>query len=274
MPFQTFLPTVLVIDDDRAITTYMRKNFHENTTLGVLIANDMSDAKKILDDKALSIDTIVADLNFEKPYQCPEEGLIGGIDILDYGKRVRPNADRYVFSIWSERDEEHDQAKMLNLEIKAWLNKMFYDPRDTEEAPWNKIYLEQLTKRIINNKELERKFKELEFKDRKLEYIADFINQLNPPRITFLQELYTEEYALQKPIKILSTVQEDGSVNVKELSIGILTDGIGDTIEEALEDIAAKIIDQKNMLDVEPSENLLEFTQLVKERIDIHVIKG
>ncbi len=64
MAESAYSPAVLVVDDDQAFTNYFRERCYEDTNVGVLVANDLSSAKRLIDDERLFFDAIVSDLFF------------------------------------------------------------------------------------------------------------------------------------------------------------------------------------------------------------------
>jgi CheY-like chemotaxis protein len=273
MRTQTFLPTVLIIDDDSGITSYLRENFHDETPLGVLVANTMREAKILLETEDLPINVIVADLFFETATRDKENELYDGIDILKLAKEIRPDATQYILSIWSERDFERKKAEALGLEVKEWFAKMFYPQSAQKRPPWLQIYHDQLTKQLKHNEALYELFKEKGLSQGdKFDAIMALFNETTTPKTTFLQELNDSRYVLQKPIRVYWSVEDDEEFVVKDLSIGLPTEGLEETLDGALEDLATQIVSEKEMLDDE-SENLQGFAQLVKKRLDSHIAK-
>lgn len=269
----TYLPTVLIVDDDSAVTSYLRKSFHDQTPMGVLTANTMRDARTLLEMEDLPIDVVVADLFFEMSTRDRENDLIDGIDLLKLAKDIRPDADRYVFSMWTERDSEREKAKALGLDIRDWFHKMFYDPSLKERTPWNHIYREQLLKQLNSNEDLFKEFKKKGLNEEdKLNTIGAFFEQMAKPKTTFLQDLNDDRYVLKKPIRVRWSSDEDDRFIARDMSIGLLTEGIGETLDEALEDLSRHLMSEKEMLD-EDAGNLKGFAQLVKERLDSHLGK-
>ena len=51
MTEHTFSPTVLIVDDDPAILDIARHEFYSHTSLGVVIIDNLNDARKLIDGK-------------------------------------------------------------------------------------------------------------------------------------------------------------------------------------------------------------------------------
>jgi response regulator of citrate/malate metabolism len=268
---QNFLPTVLIIDDDVAVTSYLRERFHEETPLGALTANTMRDAKTLLESEDLPIHVVIADLFFQTQHRDSENNLTDGIDILKLAKDKRPDVDQYVFSVWSRRDMEQRKAKELGLDVKEWFHKMFFDASLQEKTPWRQISREQLTKELKNSDRLCERFKEKGLKaDDNLEEIAALFNETTTPKTTFLQALNDDGYILKKPIRVRWSVEDDEDFVVKDM-IGLLTEGVGETLDEALDDLAEQLVSEKRMLD-EESENLQGLARVIKENLDSYIV--
>jgi len=271
---QTFSPAVLIIDDDISITSYLRERFHKETSVGVLVANKLSEARTLLDSKSVEIDAVIADLHFETEYEDTEYGLLNGIDILRYAQQRRPEINQYVFSIWVERAREREEAKRFGLNIKSWMHKMFYDPKEKIRTPWGHVERDLIKERLQKDPEVKKRAKGLglDHPDA-LEGVSEYARALNLPVRTYIQELPDKEYLLKEPIEVICVRDKSGVVSARASRIGLLTEGIGESVEEALKQLSITIMDQKESLDKEPEDFLLGYGKVLNERLDSYIGK-
>lgn len=268
----SFLPSVLLVDDDSGFTDYLKQNFHEEASLGVLIANTLSQARKILNNKKIQIDAIVSDLFFEEGYTDRKHKLLDGIDLLNYGQKKRPEIDRYVCSIWSERDSERKKAEELNVDIKLWMNKMFYDPKKRDWTPWGQVLQDQVLKRSKTDVKLKDQIeKECDLESKELNGVTKCVEKLKLPMRTFIQDLNDNKFVVKTPIPVLCYKDADSNIYSTTLNIGLNAEGHGDTVDDALDDLAETIKDQYELLHEEPEKNLIGFAKMTKERLDSHI---
>jgi hypothetical protein len=136
---QTHPPAVLIVDDDRGVTEYLREMFREKTSIGVYVANDLTEAKNLIDDPDVHIGAIIADLMFEEAKSAPELDLFDGIDILHYAQQRREGLAKYVLSFWADREREHEKVEDLKLDVDAWMHKMFHANSNDPGTPWARI---------------------------------------------------------------------------------------------------------------------------------------
>jgi hypothetical protein len=275
MPPQTHSPAVLVIDDDRAITGYIRKSFHNDTSIGVLVANDLPAARKLLDAKEIKIDAVLADIFFDKGTNDPDNNLLDGIDILRYSTEKRPNAEKYVISVWANREQERAKTTKERIDIKEWFHKMFYDPREPCKTPWAVIERNLIKKRLAEDATLAERVRHIgaELPD-SLESVSEYARALRFPLRTYIQTVDSDSYVVKKPIEVICLEDSDGQIQAHALGVGLLVGGHGETVEEAVEELAQFILDQAEALANEPAECLRGYAALVKDRLASYVSLG
>jgi CheY-like chemotaxis protein len=268
---QTYSPAVLIVDDDSGVTKYLREQFHEQTSVGVLVANDLGEAKELIDNKELSIDAILADLFFEKAKMAPGLDLYDGIDILHYSKQRRNGVRKYVLSFWADRDKEHDKVEELQLDIVEWLHKMFYTNSSDPKTPWA----------ILERDLIKIRFQEIREQALNLgvdlpgdsEAATEFVRNLRPPRRTFIQSTDRDPYVIKKPIEVICIWDEDGQFRSHPRKIGLFQEGIGETVEESIADLASIIIDQYADFEVERGDRVRDYAQVVKDQLGAYVAR-
>src|SRR4051794_20429510 len=118
----TYAPAVLLVEDDLPAREYLTRRFYNETSLGVVVAKDLTEAKSLIDSHEIQIDAIVADLYFSQGTDAPEADLRDGIDILRYGLSERPRVLNYVNSYWADREELVRKATDLEVRVRQWFH--------------------------------------------------------------------------------------------------------------------------------------------------------
>jgi len=246
----TYSPAVLIVDDDISITRYLRQKFHEQTSVGVLVANDLAEARGLVDDQDLGIDAIVADLNFEKAPPVADEDLVDGIDLLNYCRNHREGLKHYVLSFWSDAPGEHEKADSLQLPIERWMPKMFYsDPADPM-TPWAILETDLIESRAPG--------------------AADTLRKLKTPLRTFLQHLNSPGFEAIRPIEVICLQEAGGRFRSYPLKIGILEKGEGETVGDSLDNLASIILDHYLSFEGD-GKRLRDYALEVKQQLEAHV---
>ena len=226
----TYAPAVLLVEDDRPAREYFRDKFNDETSLGVVVAKDLREARHLLESK-VQIDAIVADLFFDFDKDDPESDLRDGLDILSLSKHTHPSILQYVNSFWTDRGEYSEKAQQLRLPIRAWFSKQFRLPGDNE-APWAQVERDLLQERLLNDKTVS----EVPRDRGNMATVTEAIRQaICPTRRTYLQELNSLELVVNKPIEVLCWRSDDALFHASAYKLGLLTDGTGDTVREALD---------------------------------------
>ena len=144
------------------------------------------------------------------------------------------------------------------------------------KSPWPKVERDLFKKALSKDKTLKMRLKELGIKTDKepdIDIISEQVRaSLKVPIKTYLQEL-DEEYIVKEPIEVICTIDEDNIVSANALKLGLLQNGEGENIEEALDELANLIIDQKKFFDQEDENNIYGYAALVKNRFDQFINK-
>lgn len=265
MSLKSYIPTVLLVDDDEAATRYWRKKFQTITRVGVVEANDMRQAKLLIDDPEIEFDAVLSDLYFEPETDAPELNLFTGIDLLEYSQLKRPNALRYTLSYFAETPAYRHQAEERGLSIQLWFQKSFYSNDGSDiPIPWERVSADLL---------------DIHLKSRTLELTGDLAKVV--PRMdlltrTYLQDLNDDLYTIKRPIEVICRRDCLNGIDVYSAaaqSLGLLQDGDGDSIEEALCHLGELIVAQQKVFDEEPDEVFVGFASLVKKRLNEHIAR-
>lgn len=266
---KTHSPVALVIDDDGAIIQRMRNGFLQDTSMGVLVADNLRTAVDFLTDMSVQIDALVVDLHFAPPTQ--HESLQDGIDLLELSKKHRPNLPSYMLSVDAGDETVRDRCADRHLRVSDFFPKL--GPYRDAIPPWlavEKACLSQSFKKDGGlRKVMEREG--IELRDLVEENdIAAKVRQLYLPRLTYLLDV--PGYHVKKPIEVVCVSEKDGSSTASAIQIGLMTDGEGNNAIEALDDLATLIAAEANLFSAELEEPL-GYGAYVKKRLD-HFLEG
>ena len=240
----TYSPTVLVVDDDPTFVRYMRREFHNNTSVGVLVAKDIREGRTLAESESIKIDALVIDLFFDQGKDLPTEELYDGVDLAAAVKKKRPDLPTYFLSFFAEDAALHEKAQLKGVTPVRWLPKVWLSPRrkqDQQDAPW----------RVVEMDMLERRLKEPASRGGVPEHASgealSLVVQLRRPLRTFLQTLPDPNLRITKPIEVICTLDEDMAKAVAP-ALGLLEEGYGESVEDALESLAVLIQRHYHML--------------------------
>jgi hypothetical protein len=261
----TYAPAVLLVEDDLPAREYLTRRFYSETSLGIVVAKDLMEAKVLIDSRDIQIDAIVADLYFSHGMDAPEANLRDGIDILKYGANERPRLLNYVNSYWADREELVKKADELRLTIRQWFHKQPLMPGDTS-APWAQVERDLIEARLVHDAS------GLKSEELTGEVTEAIRRQLCPIRKTYLQGLDSPDLTLIRPIEVLTWVDEDGVYHSSAPKIGLLTDGSGETVMEAIEQLRDLIVEHEESLNSAPS--IEGYALFVKTRLSEFIKRG
>lgn len=270
MPKKTYSSSVLLIDDEKPFLGYLRKNFHNHTTIGVLTASDLKSARAILDRPDVPIDAVVSDLFFDVGRDEPEAGLNDGVDLLAYVHTCRPRIPRYIMSYYAESSAYEDKLHEKGVTVNGEFLKMMYADCEGQQSPWLVIERDLLKQRLEADSTLS------QWTD---DSISEFARKVQWPVRTFLQDLISYDQSpshppviLRSEIRVLCTQEVDDmgvtTVTATAFDLGLLTPGFGQSVEEALDSLKSVILEQYHELRSEDSEKLKGYARLVKQRLD------
>jgi hypothetical protein len=244
-PVPTYLPTVLVVEDDPAMNSYLCERFHGETSVGVVRAITLTEAKQLIDTPEIHFSAVIADLFFEASKSDPDDHLSDGLDLLNYCKGVRPAVAQYVYSIFSEKDAEHAKAHELGLSIKSWFQKAWHPPgRRAPDAPWACVERDLIEHSLHQDPFLKDRLEQLGWKEEvPTPVISETIRgALRFAMRTYIQQLETG-YQLMRPVEVICTREDSGEVRAHAPRFALASDGVGDTVDEALVDLGETLID-------------------------------
>jgi hypothetical protein len=229
------LPVVLIIDQSLGWTGYLRTRFHEETSVGVLVANDLTLAKNLLDQDDININAMITELFFEEQNCAPDLGLWDGVDMLLYCKQRRPSVNVYVLSFFADSKEYRQRTESSKLDPGTWLHKMVFPPGSIL-TPWAHVERDLIKPRI---ERFAREAKQLGWAiPPDVDEFTDIVRKSIRIEIrTYIQSIRLQNLTLKKPIEVICSRNEDDSFRARARKIGLFLDGVGETVEEALEDL-------------------------------------
>lgn len=251
----TYNPTVLIVEDDRTCGRYLRQQFHNNTSVGVVLAGNIRAGRRL--SKEIRFDAIISDLFFDDGTDCPEEDLYDGVDLAAAIRSDDPDVPTYFLSFFSDDTALQLKAKAKNVEPVAWLQKSFVRPKagDMENSPWKRVEFDLLKESLS----LEERSEILESDD------LDLALRLRHPIRTYIQELSDSDLTVKKPIEVICTLDE-GLAKASAPAIGLLEDGFGDTVQESLDQLADLIQSHFKWLN-SPEVQTADYAEAVREQL-------
>jgi hypothetical protein len=272
----TFSPAVLIVDDDASVRRYYREKFHDETSVGVVTASTLAEAKELLDSGMIKIDAIVADLFFDHGKDAPDRDLLDGLDILAYTQELDPEISKYVLSYWSSRPERLAEAKKRKLTILKWFEKEVIYSGERTTAPWATVERELLARRLRGDPSLAARVQSLTGESRESvapvseDLVAEAIRTLHPPIRTYLQSIDDSDPKLTHPIEVICFRDQAGTVSSNAWRLGLFLEGNGDSVRDALADLASKIVGEYQTLISLPDDEVIGYARLVRDRLRKH----
>ncbi len=236
---RTYAPVALVIDDDPAVINRMKTGFIEDTSMGVLVANNLKDANSFLRDKSVKIDALITDLNFTPGTQAGH--LVSGIDILEISKKFRPDIPQYVLSVDAEEERIKNECDEKRLRVEEFFPKLgSTQPR----KPWETVERACLAKTVKTNQMVRENMEANGIDTRNLVdevEIFEAMRRLPMARLTYLLEV--PGFRVKKPIEVLC-VKDGDLYRASAIQIGLITDGEGADTADAIEALAKLIAEE------------------------------
>lgn len=211
---------------------------------------------------------------FDAGTEDAEHGLANGVDLLAYTNAERPVARRYATSFFVENGEYQQCAKTKEVVVERWFQKGWIAPGEQGQLPWQEIESDLIKDLFDRDEKIRNEAQAAGFRSKgEIEKASRLMLRLALPRLTYLQDLGSDRYFVKKPIEVLCYRGEKGCIRASAHGLGVLVDGRGATIDEALADLQKVILDQKRLLEGDVPENLLRYAKLLEERLDLFVQK-
>ena len=266
---QTFSPTVLLVDDDPAVLDLALRRFYAQTSLGVVVVDNLSAASELVKHSAIRFNAVVADLSIMPNKQDEQNKLHDGLDFLKFIKRRKGGPFyNYILSVYADVETFRSRARREKLDIRAWFQKLDFGSSDADnKAPWHVIERDLYMQCFGNDPDLAalvQSFGEDE------EAFSDAVRKkLRPITRTYLQAL-PEPFRVKVPIEVICRHEED-SWTADALNLGLLQSGYGETIGDALEELGELIADQFNTFNEATPTKLEGYAGEVFDRFRKHI---
>jgi CheY-like chemotaxis protein len=264
----TYSPTVLVVEDDPACVRYLRRQFHDRTSVGVLVAKDIRSGRRLGED--VGIDALVTDLFFDTGKDLPEEELFDGVDLAAALKVKKPDLPMYVLSFMADDNVYHDKAKAKGVSVKRWLPKSFLGQglADKPDSPWRIIEMDLMRARLGIDPVAKTQLDE----NKDADMLVSLAARLRRPMRTYIQELPDPGLRVTKPIEVICTLDED-LAKATAPALGLLNEGFGESIEEALEELATEIQHHYQEL-TQKGITTVDYAAELRKRLEAFVAEG
>lgn len=252
MQHSTFSPTVMLMDDDPAVLDIAGRRFNRETSLGIIVARDLVEARRLVDDKKIHFNAIVADIAIMPDKQDAMHHLWDGIDLLNYTSKKRKNLSNYVLSVYSNSESFRKKTKDQKVNVKEWFQKLDFSKKNNPQAPWHIIERDLYRERLEKDAGLRKILGKIGEDD---EIVSDAIRkQINPMIRTYIQAVGDESYQVIRPIEVICRFEE-GVWLADALHLGLLQAGGGESREEAIDHLSELIVDQfRTFHEAEPGD--------------------
>ena len=241
-----FLPApVLVVDDDQAILRKVSRESLRRTNLGVLVADNLTDAAQLFESK-IELGAVLIDLHFRTETHDESRNLRSGLDFLAYINRAREGLPKYVLSVDATDQQRQSEAKQRGIGVRSWFDKL--SAASTQPTPWAGIEYDLVRSALLSNTELlnaavRNGLNLSEFL--KKDEVTDEVRTMLPrPRMTYLQDIEGEPATtVIKPIEVICW-EEDRRYLAKASATPLLQNGEGADPVEAIEELGELLRDE------------------------------
>jgi CheY-like chemotaxis protein len=262
-----FAPTVLVVDDDKLVTKRWVREFHRSTSLGVVVANSLRDAADIVEDKEVQIDAVVSDIVFD--YQTDDQArhLGDGIDFLEWlEKSLAISIPKFVISASIEMSAYRQKAQQKALRVEGFFDK--FSSAGNEPA-WMQIQRAVIRRKFGSDSDIAVMLDQAVGDEGRpgIDLVNQAMSRLQLTVRTYIQDLpATDNVRAVKPIEAIC-IAKDGRIHAYAPSLGLLAETSGDTVSEALDELANAIsLEAYGLLENQPAK-LSDYAGRVADRL-------
>ncbi len=262
--------TMLVVDDDDAILRKVRRESLRTTNLGVLVADNLSDAVRIM-ESGIEIGALLVDLNFRADTQDEERCLHTGLDFLEYVAQRHRAVPKYVLSVDATDQHSRADAAQRGIHVQNWFDKM--SPDSSQLAAWVKIERDLIKSALLSDSTLREKLSDgsdladLFRDDRVAEQVRTAIRY---PRVTYIQKLEGRRaITVRRPIEVLCWERE-GRYFARASQIPLLQDGESDDPVDAIDELA-DLLREEFMSLADSSSGLIGYAEYIYKVLCEHL---
>ena len=263
----SFAPTVLIVDDDVMVTQRWAREFHQRTSLGVVIANTLADAARIVESKEASFDAVVADLYFQAAAIDAKRRIGDGVDLLEWLSKNGVDVPTFVISASSEMVDYKRRIESSALSVEKYFDK--FSSAGTMPA-WIDIQRSVLRRKFGTDSAVASYLDSTIGADGPvgIDFVNDMLSRLQLSVRTYLQQLPSDSaYNVAKPIEAICVAEDVGVVRAYAPALGLLAGAQGETVEDALRALGEQISVEADVLLKEPAGVLSAYAQRVADRL-------
>jgi CheY-like chemotaxis protein len=235
MARERFAPTILLVDDDKLVTRRWRREFHDQTSLGVVVANSLAAAADIVEANDVQIDAVVSDLIFDRGTDDVARHLHTGVDFLSWIINRRQNLPLFVMSATDNMVNFRQSLEDRSVVVEEYFDK--FVSAQGQDPAWLRIQHAILLRKFGGRRPAGLPVGHLD--DGNL--LSEAVSRLQLSVRTYIQEL--NEYPtirVLKPVEAICVAQ-DGAIKAYAPSLGLLSSVSGETIAEAVDELSSAI---------------------------------
>ena len=222
-----FAPTIMIFDDDAAVVDIVARGILRDEQFGSLSARHAQAALRLLDDPAVRIDCIVADLSIMPEFRSDFGTIIDGIDLLQYAQAIRPGLKSVVLSMYSEEAAYRRKAEELEVEVLQWIEKSSGLTASGPRSIW-KVLNDLFVSNALSSSPV----------------------SVDPSRLSFFvpEGERMDGVTVRVPFELI-IYKDEGHYIADAASLGILQPGVGESAIEAVSDAKEVIASTYQMLE-------------------------
>lgn len=126
---------ILIVDDDPASARWILQELSCRTSSVCLVAESLTHAVSLLEDKALDIVVLLTDFYFRMETQNGSRELYDGLDLIRFAFTKRPNIRAFVVSAYAEAPHLRDKISSLHIRVDGVFNR-FTLGIDSDNSIW------------------------------------------------------------------------------------------------------------------------------------------
>jgi CheY-like chemotaxis protein len=266
-----FAPTIMLVDDDKLVTRRWRREFHNSTSLGVVVANSLSDAAAIVEAGEVQIDAIVSDLIFDHGTDDPVRHLFNGVDFLVWlsDRTVKGDIPFFVMSATDNMLDYKNRLDSSSVQVEQYFDK-FVSASGTEPA-WARIQRSILERKIEPGSPHRPDDESLS----EVELISHAMARLQLSVRTYIQDIVGyPKLSVRKPIEAICVAQE-GGIKAYAPSLGLLAGVREESVADAIEELSSAIgAEAEFFLNLEPDQQFSEYSERVAQRFREYLVSS
>jgi CheY-like chemotaxis protein len=226
-PVKKYAPTVFVFDDDSATVDIVSRGFLRDEKFGLVSAQNVQSALKILRDPEVEIDVFVSDISIMPQFRENSSQIMDGIDLASEAQKIRSGLKTIFLSVYADETMYRNKAEAVGINVEEWLEKnSALASKISERSVWKIV--EQIVYSVPP-------FDQMKKFDEKVLTV-------------FLPEGPLFEDVFLKVPAELYLHREDGVWIADAIGLGIVQPAVGDSVREAIKEMREIIANNYTML--------------------------